>query len=139
MTQIKTTYRACLGDQKFDRITFYKWFLFLRQSNSRPVDCGKCQGHYGPGECVKHTLYRSTYYICLPCAKCLIHQYGQRGYRVNILESLQMCEYSHPIFTAEEVSASIQRFILRRDPNGVEILMPIQTQLSTVGKSYAQP
>jgi hypothetical protein len=116
------TYRALLGEEFYFFISFGEWGLSLFSTNQRPVHCGKCASQFPVGECIRHKMYKSNYYICLPCAKNLILLYGVKGFFVNFLSNLQPVEYNEPEFTAQQVADSITRFAFTTDENGLIIL-----------------
>jgi len=118
------TYRAVLDGEAYGFIGFFKWHLYLRKVNQRPVNCHECKQDFLPAQCVHHGQTRNNYFICLACAKVLILKHGKRGYHVSMMQNLQCADMMDGRYTAQQVADSIQLFRAKPGENGLDILTP---------------
>ncbi len=81
--------------------------LDLRKINKKKARCLVCKCELKAGEGVYQKVYRHNGFLCLPHAKNTILVKGAKGFRINILEQIELCSYDKPLFSAQEVVDSI--------------------------------
>lgn len=121
----KITYRVVLGDEKYQFIGFYHWYIHLAQCNERPANCIECKQDFLPGQCVyMREKGGKKGYVCIPCTQKLIRKHGPVGYHVTPLFNLQAADTITGRITADQVAGSIYAFNQTVNENGVTILEP---------------
>lgn len=120
-----TTYRVEINGRRYSYISMGKRSLNLKKTNSRKVKCGECVNKIEPQQGVWHAMYRGgNYFIHLRCARALIHKYGSKNYRENILGGLESGLMEKGPFTAETVIEGIAKFTFETNPEGIDLLTP---------------
>ena len=109
-------YRVMLGEYGYSYIQFNHWALALRKINQRSVICVECGQERGAGECVFKSKYMGNGYVCLPCAKGLLIEHGERGYSENVMCNLQANFTMDGTWSAEQVIEAL-RLVVFRSPS----------------------
>lgn len=120
------TYRVALDGETYRYIGFYRWAIVLSKINMRQAQCGECGNNFEAGKCIYHKQHYHNFFICLPCAKMMIHKYGSKGFGVSVLMNLQAMDSQTGRYTARQVADSLKLFHVKRDESGIENLEEAQ-------------